>query len=347
MSKVIGGIEGGATHSSVILIDTSGNILATGKAEGTNHYNIGMDECRRRIVEMVDKAKTDAKISSETPLLALGLSLSGCENEETNNLLVDGLKKNYPNLSKQMAICSDTDGSVAAVSNKGGMVSIAGTGSNTLLINPDGTRIQCGGWGHMLGDEGSAWQVAHKAVKICFDALDNLEDPPYPTDALWERVQQYFDIVSQSEILDIFYEHFCKAKIAAFCKEVALLANSGDDLCQYIFREAGTCIAKSIAAVYPKAFTELTEKEDGLKVACVGSVWLSWNLLRDGFIAYIENKTNIQKLLLVRLVSPGGLGAAYFACDKLNVDVPRNYEKNYEILFKYKRISCRCENINV
>lgn len=84
-----------------------------------------------------------------------GLGLSGCELEETNNQLVEGLKIQYPDLSENVAIGSDTDGSVAATSNNGGLVSIAGTGSNTLLINPDGSRSQCGGWGYLLGDEGS------------------------------------------------------------------------------------------------------------------------------------------------------------------------------------------------
>lgn len=81
--------------------------------------------------------------------------MSGCEHEETNQQLVKGLRESYPYLSKQYAIGSDTEGSVATTSDQGGVVCISGTGSNTLLINPDGSRVQCGGWGYLLGDEGS------------------------------------------------------------------------------------------------------------------------------------------------------------------------------------------------
>lgn len=103
--------------------------------------------------------------------LLQGLSLSGCEQEESNNIIVEGLRCRYPNLSKKYVIASDTDGSVAAVSNKGGVVCIAGTGSNTLLINPDGTKVQCGGWGYLLGDEGSGKKF--NVTFFCVPSIDN------------------------------------------------------------------------------------------------------------------------------------------------------------------------------
>lgn len=62
---------------------------------------------------------------------------------------------NHPEASESYVVCSDTMGSVFTSSPNGGLVLIAGTGSNALLSNPDGTNYSCGGWGNMLADEGS------------------------------------------------------------------------------------------------------------------------------------------------------------------------------------------------
>lgn len=83
------------------------------------------------------------------------MSLSGGEQPEVQQRIKDGLSAVMPIISKCYYVCTDTIGPIAAAFPSGGMVLISGTGSNCELLNPDGRAHRCGGWGHMLGDEGS------------------------------------------------------------------------------------------------------------------------------------------------------------------------------------------------
>ena len=95
------------------------------------------------------------------------------------------MQDSHPGLARHYRVCSDTVGTLATATDSGGIVLIAGTGSNALLVNPDGSVHRCGGWvsskawtincyklctifvqGHYLGDEGGAWWVSHKACKV-------------------------------------------------------------------------------------------------------------------------------------------------------------------------------------
>nr|CAI5832771.1 unnamed protein product [Callosobruchus analis] len=318
-------------------MDPQGRIVGSARGPGTNHFQLGIEACSKRIASLTDMAKKDAGIPKETRLKALGLGLSGCETESSKRELHDQLNSEYPQLAEQIVIGSDTDGSVAATSNKGGVVCIAGTGSNTLLINPDGSRVQCGGWGNLLGDEGSAWSISHGAIKYCFDDIDDFQKAPYPIERVWSLIKDHFKVTDQHGLLSHFYNTFDKAFIASLCKKLSDLAKSGDRLAQEIFKQAGTDLAKAISAVHKKASKELTERDGGLLVLCVGSVWLSWDLIKPGFISFIEDNTSVEKLSLTKLKVDCGVGAAYMAADKLGLDIDREYSNNYDVFFRYCR----------
>ncbi len=83
------------------------------------------------------------------------MSLSGGEQPEIQKRIKDGLSAITPVISHCYYVCTDTFGPIAAAFQSGGMVLISGTGSNCELVNPNGQAHRCGGWGHMLGDEGS------------------------------------------------------------------------------------------------------------------------------------------------------------------------------------------------
>ena len=46
-----------------------------------------------------------------------------------------------------------------------GIVAISGTGSNVFGVNAAGDSWRCGGWGHILGDEGSGYWIGLGAIR--------------------------------------------------------------------------------------------------------------------------------------------------------------------------------------
>ena len=112
---------------------------------------LGLDVCVERINELAEEAKKKAGIPLETKLKSLGLSLSGADKIEEQQQIVEQVMKRFPNCTEACFACNDTVGSLETATDTGGIVLIAGTGSNCLLMNPCGSMFKCGGWGHMLG----------------------------------------------------------------------------------------------------------------------------------------------------------------------------------------------------
>ena len=130
----------GATHSTLIVANQNGDVVSKVDGDGTNHWMSGIPEVARRIAAMTKEAKEIANIPESTKFKCIGLSLSGCEQDATNATLEQEIRKEFPNLAEMYVVCSDTLGSVSTVSNLGGMVVIAGTGSNAYLKNPNGGK---------------------------------------------------------------------------------------------------------------------------------------------------------------------------------------------------------------
>lgn len=177
-------------------------------------------------------------------------------------------------------------------------------------------------------------------MKTCFDAQEDFKTPPYPTEGVWELVKLHFKVKDRTALLEPFYSKFDKAFIASLCKSLADLAYKQDKLARSFFEEAGQDLARALAAVIKKASPKLTDRHGGIHILCVGSVWLSWDLLQFGFVEYIEKATNIKQLSLMKLTTTMAVGAAYMAANTCRLPLKRDYERNYTVFYKYKRGCC-------
>uniref|UniRef100_A0A336LMC8 CSON003337 protein n=1 Tax=Culicoides sonorensis TaxID=179676 RepID=A0A336LMC8_CULSO len=191
---------------------------------------------------------------------ALGLSLSGCEQEATTNReLENELKISYPNVTKSYMVVSDTVDSIKTASNLGGLVLIAG-----IIMHFYGTTT------YVV----VRW-IAQRAIKTVFDHEDNFIPSPYPIERVWQIICKYFNIETRLDLLPYCYgEKFDKSFYAGLCKKLAEAAEDGDELCLKVFTDAGYALDKSLLALLPKVEAEFVSSGSLIKVY-VGSVWLS------------------------------------------------------------------------
>jgi len=338
--RYYGGIEGGATHTRIVLLNENATVLADNDVKlNTNQWQVGFEECIKRLSDLVSSAKMNAGIEAEVPLTALGLALSGADSSDVCRAMEAKLSSLSLVLPDNITVECDTVGTVSTACDNGGMALIAGTGSNCQLVNPSGQRFRCGGWGHMMGDEGGAYWISHFCIKKLFDALDNLVPSDLDTTHVHRIMCEYFGVTDQKGMLKHLYSEFKKDTIAGMCVELAKCArDTRDPLCLSAFQAAGRYLAWHILALLPNADKVLFSEDAGLKVVCTGSVWKSWDLLEQGFMEGLYSPSHdgvkLNKLTLLSLNKPAAFGAVYLGAKKAGCKLPVDFAENATVFFQ-------------
>ncbi len=143
-----------------------------------------------------------------------------------------------------------------------GILLIAGTGSIAVGADGAGRIIRSGGWGHILGDEGSAYWVGLRAL----NAATRFHDRRSPQTDLLGRALAYFGEKEPFSLIPAVYEPFDKSKIAAFARIVAEERDRGDEVAEQIFKDASEELALLVISVA----TRLGEAQAGGRIAFAG-----------------------------------------------------------------------------
>lgn len=200
---------------------------------------------------------------------------------------------------------------------------------------------------HLTGDEGSACWVVLETIKTIYKDEDGFTRAPYSTEFLKKELFEYFKMKDLFGILEYLYPQngkMDKAFLARFCVEgIVKGAAKGDKLSLHMLKCTGIQLGKHIKALIPKMEAGLlSEGTDGLKTICVGSVWKSWEYLKEGFLEGMKPQTDeekaLKKLCMVKLKSgaKASVGASSWAARKSNYSFTLDYSKMSEIFFKHE-----------
>ena len=295
------GVDGGGSKTTALLAGSDGAILGRGVSGPSNYQAVGAEAALAALEEAVIAAWKDSSIAPQ-PVQAVCLGMAGVDRPEDHRLVQSWAEKYFS--GAKVEIVHDARLALAAgTSEDWGLVVISGTGSLIYGRDYRGNAARAGGWGYLLGDEGSGYAIGLQALR----AVARAQDGRGPQTALVEMVLTAWGLRNSSELIRRVYgKQVTRADIGRVAILVEQAASQGDLAAQDILTEAGRELALGV-----KAVAEKLRLEGEIPCALAGGSLVKGRLLADAFRRAAE--TYGLQLEPVRLVAEPALGAVRIA----------------------------------
>jgi N-acetylmuramic acid 6-phosphate etherase len=272
------GIDGGGTHTVALLAEVDGAILGRGEAGPSNLHAVSPTRALQALNEAVNSAFRAANLPRDI-VAAACLGLAGADRSQEQALLRDwasGVR-----LSPHLHLTSDTALLLAAgTPNNCGLAIVAGTGSMAFGRSADGRTARAGGWGYLLGDEGSGYRITLAALQ----AVTQAADARGPATALTEAMLKHLQLAEPKALIQTIYQgEWDRAALAGLAPLVFSAAEAGDGVASGIIEGAAGELAAAAAAV-----ARQLGWQGAAPLALAGGCLLANSTYRDSVLEYIH-----------------------------------------------------------
>jgi N-acetylglucosamine kinase-like BadF-type ATPase len=161
MSRVLGIDIGGTQSRAQLCVD--GAVKAEGKAASASLVAVGEASAKAALADLL----AQLPLPPRPGLDAVCVGSAGCSVPGTRQFLSDQLSP----LTRTVVIVNDAALVLPAAGLAEGITLICGTGS-VAIGRYQGDEVQSGGWGYLLGDEGSGYWVVRSALRVLLDRRD-------------------------------------------------------------------------------------------------------------------------------------------------------------------------------
>ena len=238
-ARYVLGVNGGATKTLAAVLDLDRHALHLGHGGPSNQDAVGPRRAVNALLEAADQALSRVGIAQED-LAAAVLAVAGTDTEAIDRHLREMRDGDWIVVNDVISAWAAATGALPGV----GVIS--GTGSNVFGVGPDGSCWRAGGWGHLLGDEGSGYWLGARSLKA---ALHD-RDASGPATALSEAALRFFGAPSVEALAaSVYTTPLTKDEVAAFAAETARFAGEGDAVARDLYALAAAELSTQVMAV--------------------------------------------------------------------------------------------------
>jgi N-acetylglucosamine kinase len=295
------GIDGGGTKTKAVLIDDNLKIISEDIGGPSNFLVFDIDTVANSLIELIGNVLNKGNIDSQNVKKIL-LGTAGAGRKEDAERLENKLYK----VAKTKSIIInnfkvESDARIAlegAFAGKPGSILIAGTGSIMFGKDSNGKIHRVGGFGRLLGDEGSGFHIGRAGLNAVAKSFDGRANKTLLTDLVKEK----FDIANSTQLInEVYKNNFDIPQVAPLVIDAAL---KGDKICTEILNAEVDELIAHIVAMKEKI------KTDVLNVSLIGGTITTDNFYAEKF----RNKINeLPKVKLKEAELPPDMGAALLA----------------------------------
>ena len=267
------GIDAGGTKTVCLLADGHGHVVSEGRGGGANLHASGELEVEKVLHQVMESAIGDRDIMPA----AICLGIAGVDRDDEART-VRAIMRRIGYKSRVVVVNDALIALVAGAGNAPGIVIIAGTGSIVYGRNVRHEAARAGGWGHLIGDEGSGYWIGREALAAIMRAVDGRG----PATRLTKDVLKHFSIADTSRLPRIVYDREVpRMSVAALGPLVQRAHELGDAVATRILERAADELmlgARSVA-------TRLEMRGDTFDFVLAGGVfrvvpWLGYEVAK-------------------------------------------------------------------
>lgn len=281
LSELVIGIDGGGSETIALLAEAAtGSVIGHGTSGPSNIQSVGVERATQALNEAVAAAFAAAKLA-QGPVAAAALGMAGVDHPDAVEVVRQIAERLQ--LAKRIEVVIDALLLLEAGTPDGwGLAIIAGTGSIAFGRTQDGRFDRSGGWGYLLGDEGSAFALGLNGARAVARASDGCARPT----VLTEKILGFMGLREPLEMIDAVYRGpWDRAKLATIAPIVLAAAEEGDAVADQIVESEASELARTAAG----AARKLNLPAEHVPLAVTGGVILNSLHYRNRFLAALRD----------------------------------------------------------